>query len=236
MFSVVIPVWNGRNMLEPAILATLEYLETLGEEGELLVVSDGCDDRPEEILGPWADRDSRVRWFSLDQHRGKGAAVRRGVLEARGDQIAMLDVDLSARPDSLDSLRQAMTSDVAIVCGSRALRESKLPKPQSALRRFAGHLFRLGVSGLTGLQIRDTQCGCKLFLSSEAKPLFQKMKTDGFAFDVELLVLARGRGLKVVEVPIEWSDSDQSSVRLFRDGLRMIWTILSLKDPRQGHH
>ncbi len=87
---------------------------------------------------------------------------------------------------------------------------------------------------MTGLEIRDTQCGCKLFRASAVRGIFQELKTEGFAFDVELLVLARGRGLKIEEVPIEWSDSDQSSVRLFKDGMRMIWTVMSLKDPWQG--
>lgn len=234
VLTVVIPVWNGRSMLDRAISETLEYLDTLEEEAELLVVSDGCDDRPEEILGPWTERDPRFRWAALDRHRGKGAAIRKGVLEARGDLIAMLDVDLSAKPDSLDDLRAAMTPDVAIVCGSRALSESKLPKPQGPLRSLSGNLFRAWVMAMTGLEIRDTQCGCKLFRASAVKGIFQELKTEGFAFDVELLVLARGRGLKIEEVPIEWSDSDQSSVRLFQDGIRMIWTVMSLKDPWQG--
>lgn len=234
MLTVVIPVWNGRSMLTEAIAETLGYLDTLEDEGELLIVSDGCDDQPEEILGPWAERDSRLRWVALDRHRGKGAAVRKGVLEARGDQIAMLDVDLSAKPDSLNILLQAMTSKVDIVCGSRALKNSKLPKPQGPVRSLSGSLFRGMVMAMTGLEIRDTQCGCKLFRASAVRAIFKDLKTEGFAFDVELLVLARGRGLKIEEVPIEWSDSGESRVHLLRDGMRMFWTVLSLKDPWQG--
>ena len=97
MLTVVIPVWNGRSMLDRAISETLGYLDTLEEEAELPVISDGCDDRPEEILGPWTERDPRFRWATLDRHRGKGAAIRKGVLEARGDLIAMLDVDLVSK-------------------------------------------------------------------------------------------------------------------------------------------
>ncbi|MAJ28262.1 hypothetical protein CBD41_02450 [bacterium TMED181] len=219
-------------MLERAIRETLGYLDTLGDGGELLLVSDGCEDQPEEILGPWQDRDSRLRWIQLDRHRGKGAAVRQGVLEARGDQIAMLDVDLSASPDSLRILRAAMSSGVSVVCGSRALSESVLPKPQGWLRRLSGSIFRDLVRVYTGLKIRDTQCGCKLFEASVIKPIFRDMKTEGFAFDVEVLVRARQSGLEIVEVPIEWSDAEESRVQLLRDGLRMLWVVLTL--PRSG--
>ena len=219
-------------MLERAIRETLGYLDTLGDGGELLLVSDGCEDQPEEILGPWQDRDSRLRWIRLDQHRGKGAAVRKGVLEARGDQIAMLDVDLSASPSSLTVLRAAMSPGVSVVCGSRALSESVLPKPQGLLRRLSGSIFRELVRTYTGLNIRDTQCGCKLFDANVIKPIFRSLKTEGFAFDVELLVRARQRELKIVEVPVEWSDAEESRVHLLRDGLRMLWVLLTL--PRSG--
>jgi len=229
VLSVVIPVWNGGQMLEKAVSETLAFLDHLEDEGELIIVSDGCNDSPEELIGSWLKSDSRLRLIQLDRHRGKGAAVRSGVLAAQGELIAMLDVDLSAAPDSLITLREAMGPNDSIVCGSRTLKGSILPKPQGWLRRCAGFLFHLFVRMMTSLEIKDTQCGCKLFRAHDVQPIFESMKVEGFAFDVELLFLARKNCLKMIEVPIEWSDSSGTTVNLLRDGLRMAWTILTLK-------
>ncbi len=228
MLSVVIPVWNGRSMLERAIGETLDYLGTLDDEGELLIVSDGCTDDPEEILGPWSERDSRLRFSRLDRHRGKGAAVRQGVLEAKGDQVAMLDVDLSAAPESLTILRRELEPGIDIVCGSRSLPDSNLPRPQGLPRRWAGKAFRGLVRSFTGLQIKDTQCGCKLFRTEKIRPVFESLKTEGWAFDVEVLAKAHSLGLEIREVPVTWNDSGESRVRLFKDGFQMLWTVVTL--------
>ncbi|MBC8261081.1 MAG: glycosyltransferase [Planctomycetia bacterium] len=229
LLSIVIPVWDGAKFLGSAVEATLEYVDSLDEDAEVIVVSDGCTDNPQEVMAHLSHRDKRAKFIILDKHRGKGAAVRAGVLAAKGDFVAMLDVDLSARPEMISVLQKNMEPEVSIVCGSRSIPGADLPVPQKWHRRCAGYVFSSLVHFFSGIQVQDSQCGCKLFRSEHLKPIFVGLKTEGFAFDVEVLLKAEQSGLVVREVPITWSDSGESKVRFIRDGMKMLWTVLTLR-------
>ncbi len=228
MLSVVIPVRNGATMLDETISEVLRFLDNQAPEGELIVVSDGCSDQPDRILQPWLERDDRVRFEKLDLPTGKGAAVRHGVMIARGDRIAFLDVDLSARPEMLNRLQAALDEGVDVACGSRHTIGAMITTEQGLLRRFLGTSFRLLVQKSTDLPVLDTQCGCKAFRSDSVVPIFKEMQEMGFAFDLELLLHARRRHLEIREVPIDWADSSSSRVRPLRDGFLMMKSLLRL--------
>lgn len=227
VLSVVIPVRNGVPLLKRTIQTVLEFLEDeIG--GELIIVSDGCTDDPSSFMAPWLEKETRLRFECLDRHRGKGAAVRHGVLCARGDTIAYLDADLSAAPEMLLPLLRSLEQGADLACGSRHLPGSKIEVSQGILRVMLGTLFRRTVHFMTNLSVVDTQCGCKAFRSDKLIPIFDQLEEDGFAFDIELLLAARRHELGIVEIPITWSDDGRSTIRPIRDGLRMLGALIRL--------
>lgn len=238
MLSVVIPIRNGTAFIQYTTEAVLWFLDSLGKayESELIFVSDGCSDQPERALQSWLDVDSRVRLERLGKHCGKGAAVRKGVLAARGDRVAFLDVDLSARPEMLVRLLAALDRGTDFACGSRHHVGSRITVGQGLARGGLGKLFRVMVRAATHLDLQDTQCGCKAFLRQPMLPIFEQMKEQGFAFDIELLLEARHRNLVIEEIPIDWADDSSSSVRPVRDGLLMLSALIRLayRDRMRG--
>lgn len=230
MLSVVIPIRNGTAFIQHTTEAVLWFLDSLGTayESELIFVSDGCTDQPERALQSWLDVDSRVRLEQLGKHCGKGAAVRKGVLAARGDRVAFLDVDLSARPEMLIRLLAALDGGADFACGSRHHEAANITIGQGLARASLGRLFRVLVRAATHLDLLDTQCGCKAFLRQPMLPIFEQMKEQGFAFDIELLLEARHRNLVIEEVPIDWADESSSSVRPVRDGVQMLSALIRL--------
>ena len=215
VFSVVAPAWNEERYIGAFLDRVSRYLESTGTSWEILVVDDGSSDRTAEIVEVWASKDRRIRALRTP-HGGKGAAIRAGMLAARGDWRFMADTDLSVEPEGwevfLAATRQSPPADVVI--GSReAAGAQRVGEP--LLRHLIGRVFNwvVQLSVLPG--IRDTQCGFKLF-SRDASALFGTLTVEGFAFDVELLSLARCSGLTIREVPVVWIARRDSRVRLSR--------------------
>jgi glycosyltransferase involved in cell wall biosynthesis len=156
-----------------------------------------------------------VRLLSNPGNRGKGYAVRNGMLAAKGDWILSTDADLSAPIEELDKLIAAARRENAVVAiGSRALNRKLVKVHQPIMRELSGRAFNLVMRLVTGLPFRDTQCGFKLFHQDAAKNIFSRQKEEGFSFDVEDLVIARVLGLRAIEVPVEWSNVEGTKVSL----------------------
>jgi dolichyl-phosphate beta-glucosyltransferase len=148
-------------------------------------------------------------------NRGKGYAVRHGMLEARGDWILYSDADLSTPIEDADKLYQAaIESSAAIAIGSRAIDRSLVSVHQSGFREWGGRAFNVVMRLITGLRFHDTQCGFKLYRRDAARAVFSRQKLDGFSFDVEDLYLARKAGLKAIEVPVRWANVEGTKVSM----------------------
>ena len=148
-------------------------------------------------------------------NRGKGYAVRNGMLAATGDWILSTDADLSAPIEELDKLIAAARRENAVVAiGSRALNRKLVKKHQPMMRELSGRVFNIVMRAVTGLPFRDTQCGFKLFRKDAAREIFSRQIEDGFSFDVEDLLIARVLGLLSIEVPVEWSNVEGTKVSL----------------------
>ncbi len=226
--SIVVPAFNEERRIRP----TLDRIVAYGRERlsgfELIVVDDGSRDRTCELVAEAAGAAAEIRLVPLPQNRGKGAAVRRGVLEAREPHVLFTDADLSTPIEDVERLFDALeTSPVAI--GSRALAESKVEIHQPFYREWMGRGFNLLVRAAAVPGIHDSQCGFKLFRAPVAKELFGRSQLDGFAFDVELLYLCRKLGLGVAEVPVRWRNDAASRVRPVRDALRMARDIALIR-------
>ena len=211
--SVVIPAFNEEIRLPGTLAAILSFLRSRGEPFEIVVVDDGSRDRTAEVARAAG---AEVRVLHNQGNRGKGYSVRQGMLNAQGQWRLLSDADLSTPIEELAALQSALTDGVQIAIASRAVSGARLEKRQSLARESSGRFFNLLVRFLHLPGIMDTQCGFKLFSAAAAEAAFREAKLDGFAFDVEALVLARRAGFKIREVAVTWRNDEQSRVSLGR--------------------
>lgn len=226
--SIIIPAYNERQRLPTSLLTIRDYVRSADLDVELLVVDDGSIDGTADAAEAFDPAPMRYRVIRCEVNRGKGAAVRRGMLEATGKRRLFSDADLSTPMNELPKLLAHAEQGFDVVIGSRDLPESVLNPPQPWARRMGSTLFRMFRRLLLLPSVRDTQCGFKLFSQEAAEAIFTQLQTEGFAFDLEVLGLAEHLGYRIVEVPIYWSNDQDSRVRVFRDGWRStcaIWTI-----------
>lgn len=205
------------------------YLKARQIDAEVLVVDDGSTDATAGVATE-ALRGQRGRVVRLQENRGKGAAVRRGVLEARGRWALLSDADLSSPIEEHETLARAVQEhDLDVAIGSRALDASRVEVRQNLVRQTMGKTFNLAIRTLTGLTFRDTQCGFKLMDRRRVLPLFETMVVDRFAFDVEFLFLCRQFGLAVEEVPVIWRNAPGSKVSFLRDPANMLADVVRVR-------
>ena len=224
--SVVVPAFQEERRLPTTLDRLADYLgQRYPETFEVLVVDDGSTDRTHELT---RDHSAAFRTLRLPSNQGKGAAVRAGVLASRGDLVLITDADLAAPIEELAKLEE-FVAEAPVVFGSRALRRELIRQRQPFYREGLGRIFNriLQVLGVRG--IRDTQCGFKLLDGETARSLFAEMTIDGFAFDVELLLRARRRGLEVAEVPVVWNHVEESRVHPIKDSFGMLFDVLRLR-------
>jgi dolichyl-phosphate beta-glucosyltransferase len=233
--SIVIPAYNEANRLPKTLQRLISYLnERKFLSAEVIVSDDGSQDSTLAIADAFAASWPCIRTLTSRQNRGKGHAVRRGVLHASLEWILFTDADLSTPIEELDSLlAAAYQSGASVVIGSRALVSSVIEEPQSLTRRSAGRIFNLFARVLTGINVRDSQCGFKLYRSDAARQIFSRQRLTGFSFDVEDLVIARRLGYKVLEVPIRWKNATGTKVtklaglKSFGDLIGIWWNRVS---------
>ncbi len=224
--TVVIPAYDEAERLGPSLERIVDYLGERGAEHEILVVDDGSADATAGVAAAFADRGVRV--LRQPHNLGKGAAVRRGVLESRGRRVLISDADLSTPIEAVERL-EAELGDAEVVLGSRAAAGADVQVHQPLYRELMGKTFNLIIRVLGVRGIKDTQCGFKLLDGGAARRLFADMIVDRFAFDVELVWLARRRGLRVVEVGVPWVDSPRSRVHPIFDSARMLRDVLTFR-------
>src|SRR5258708_11370550 len=196
---------------------------------ELIVVDDGSRDATASVVEKLQEIHASIRLLRNPGNRGKGYAIRHGMLEARGEWILYTDADLSTPITEIAKLYAAAVeqkADVAI--GSRALNRALVEVQQPVFREYSGRFFNLVMRTVTGLQFRDTQCGFKLFRAEAARQIFPLQKQDGFSFRVEDLGIAKKLGLRAIEVPVRWANVEGTKVRLSQ-GLKSFTDLLQIR-------
>jgi dolichyl-phosphate beta-glucosyltransferase len=230
--SVVVPAFNESKRLGRSLQQILQYVDHAARTAEILVVDDGSTDDTGAIASESLSG-RRGRVLSNGRNRGKGFAVRRGVLEATGRTVLITDADLSCPIEEHASLARLMEqSALDIVIGSRSLPDSRVEVHQHRGRETMGKAFNVFVRALTALPYLDTQCGFKLVDRARTRELFERLSVHGFAYDVELLVLATDAGLRIGEVPVVWRNSRDSRVSLVGDSSRMLFDLVRLSMHR----
>jgi len=231
--SVVVPAYNEESRLNDTLPVIYAYLREHFPQFELLVVDDGSTDCTPSIVQECARQHPEVRLISYQPNRGKGHAVRTGVLQARGEWVLFSDADLATPIEELPNLAAKVREGYDIAIASRAVRGARLVIRQPWYREFAGRTFNLMVQLLAVPGIHDTQCGFKLFRQEAAREVFSRCEENGFSFDIEVLHVALRLGYRVAEVPVHWMHREGSKVRLLRDAVRMFGALLRVS---RRHH
>jgi dolichyl-phosphate beta-glucosyltransferase len=226
--SVVVPCFDEESRLPGSLAAATAYLRASGREHEIILVDDGSRDRTPELIRKAERADRVVRAVILPANRGKGRALAEGVARSRGRLVLVSDADFSAPIEELPKLEAAMAGGVDIAIGSRAKRGAR-EVDQPLHRRVMGKGFNLMVQALLLPGLWDTQCGFKLFRGAVARDLFGRLRTDGFAFDVEVLYRARRSGWTVIEVPVRWKNSATTRVQAVRHSREMLTDLLRIR-------
>ncbi len=225
--SVVIPAFNEEPRISNTLSQVVEYLTAQDYGWEVVVADDGSQDQTAQLVDQVTVDHPNVRVLRL-QHRGKGWAVKNGMLAAQGEYRLLCDADLSVPIAQVERLLPPLGPGSDVVLGSReAPGAARFGEP--ARRHLMGRAFNLLVSRLAVPGLSDTQCGFKCFRGEAAENLFQRQTMNGFAFDVELLYLARKHGLSFVEVGVDWYYRPQSKVRPMRDSLAMTLDLLKIR-------
>ena len=227
--SVVVPAYREAGVIGSNVARLRAELAAFDPDVEIVVVDDGSDDATaEEARAAGADR-----VIVQPVNRGKGAAVRAGMLAATGRTVAFTDADLAYSPDQVAALAREVEAGWDVVLGSRHTAGAVAEVEASRLRRVGGWLVNRLVRGVVGDQA-DTQCGLKAFRSDVARLLFGDARIDGFGFDVEIIALAERHGLSLTAVPVRVVNSSRSTVRVVRDGLALVADLVRIARWRRG--
>jgi dolichyl-phosphate beta-glucosyltransferase len=230
--SIVAPAFNEERRLGRFLELMAAAEATLGEMGlalcEVIVVDDGSTDATPDILSAAAARDGVfVPLLGEGPNRGKGAAIRSGAAVARGDLVLLVDVDMSTPLGELAKLWERMRAGADVVIGSRDVTGAVIVRAPEHRKRI-GRTFNALVRRTTGLSFKDTQCGFKLMRSDTARELLGQQRVAGYAYDVELLVLARRLGLHVEEVPVVYVHDSDSKVNPLRASPQMALDVVRI--------
>ena len=227
--SVIFPALNEEARLERTLREAAAYFRAAGRAVELIAVDDGSRDGTSRLVRALSAEIPELRLIRLPANRGKGYAVRTGVVNARGAAVLFADADGATPIGEVERLEAALAAGADVAIGSRALAGEGVRVKARLHRRVMGRAFHQLVRALTVRGIQDTQCGFKLFRAQVAHELFSRMRMDGFSFDVEVLLMAQRWGHAVAEVPVNWTHQPGSRVRLVRDSLRMARDLFAIR-------
>jgi len=230
--SIVIPAFNEAKRLGPSLEAVRGYLAGKPFAGEIIVVDDGSADLTSTVAREGLEGRLAFRLIRLETNHGKGYAVQTGVLASSGDIILFTDADLSTPIEELDKFLPRFDAGCDVVIGSRAIPGSDIRVRQARPRQAMGKLFNRIVRLLILKGFQDTQCGFKAFRRTAAMDLFSRLETPGFAFDVEILVMAGKLGYRIAEVPVVWRNSRPSRVRILRSSWQMLKELRRIRSLR----
>ncbi|KAG5321217.1 ALG5 glucosyltransferase, partial [Pseudoatta argentina] len=237
--SVIVPAYNEEQRLPPMLDECLEYLEERRKSGltyEVIVVSDGSTDKTVDVAHRYASKYSTLKVLNLIKNRGKGGAVRLGMLSARGSALLFADADGATKFNDLKKLDENLinvlgfdyinkaektASSDAVICGSRAHLEKEETAKRSYFRLFLMHGFHFLVWLLCVRGIRDTQCGFKLLTRKSARTIFEALHVERWAFDVEMLYIAQTLNIPVTEIAVNWTEIEGSKIIPFWSWLQM---------------
>jgi dolichyl-phosphate beta-glucosyltransferase len=233
LLSIIIPAHNEENRLPRSLEQVFAFLAEQSYQAEVLVIENGSQDRTLEIAQGFTSRFKTLRVIH-EAGRGKGLAVRRGMLEAQGEYRFMCDADLSMPIEEVNKFLPPKLSGFDIAIGSREV-SGAVRYNEPFYRHFGGRFINYLIRVLILPQLQDTQCGFKCFRAEVAEDLFGRQLLNGWSFDVEVLYLAERAGYKIAEIPVNWYYRTESKVSALPDAMRMISDIFQMRtNMRRG--
>ncbi len=233
--SVIIPAYNEARRLPRLLDQFVDFRPKFGRELEVIVVDDGSTDGTARTAESYKAKLPGLRVLRLPKNSGKGYAVKQGLLKAAGGIRLYMDADGSVEPDEISKKIHFIEQDgFDMVVGSRVLKDKSQILKTRWHRRTLGAFFHLLTRTLLLKEIRDTQCGFKMFRAEIVEPLFSKNRIHGYGFDMEILYLAVRAGYRIKEVPVSWKHVRGSKVHLLTDSLRLIINIFQIKKWHRG--
>lgn len=236
--SIVVPAFNESERLGATIERILTYVRDRKFEAEMIVVDDGSTDSTAEVARDAAAGfpETPTKVVRYEQNRGKGYAVKTGLIAAAADVALFSDADLSTPIEEMPKLVDPIKSgEYDVTIGSRAIDRSLIGTHQSWTREQGGRVVNFVIRTMSGLGIADTQCGFKAFNMVRFRPLLDVMTVDRFGFDVEFLFVAKYHDLRIAEIPVRWNDVAGSKVSVVRDTLRMFRELSQIRNnARKG--
>ena len=227
--SVIMPAYNEGSHIYDNLKSASTCLQSFCAEYELVVVNDGSSDQTEAEIARAASEDEHIKVVSYEKNRGKGSAIREGVHAATGDIIAFLDADLDISPSHLERyLEEQERQSADIVIGSKMHKDSQLEYPAS--RRFVSFCYYVILKTLFHLNVKDTQTGIKLFKAEAIKNIIGMIRTNGYAYDIEILAVAARLGYRIIEQPVtlRFTRKEAFGRIKLKDILRMAKDTLSI--------
>jgi len=226
--SLVIPAYNEAERIGKSLEQAVSYLTKQPYSYEIIVVDDGSMDKTVQVVNKVSEKFSTIHLVRQPKNMGKGAAVRRGMLESKGEYRIFTDADFSTPVHEVEKAFKTFQHGADVVIGSRVLDRTTIKRPQPRHREAMGRIFSRAVQATVFKGIDDTQCGFKGFTAKAAESIFSKAKINGFSFDVEILYLAKRLGYTIEQIAVEWHNDERSKVSSL-SGLKAFLDILTIK-------
>ncbi len=227
--SVIVPAYNEEKRIEDPLDRVVRYLRNHFDPWELIYSDDGSTDGTSEKLRKLQEVYPEIKVVGTAQNRGKGSAVRTGMMAASGNIILFSDADFSTPIEETERLFAYLQNGYDIAIGSRGLSDSNVEVHQAWPREMMGKIFNTFLRSVLPLEFMDTQCGFKMFSKKAASIILPRMHLDGFAFDVEMLIIAQVNRLRIAEVPVVWRNVLESRVHPIRNSLEMLRDVLKVR-------
>ena len=225
--SVVIPAFNEEKRLEPSLQRITEFLEKNFENFEILVVDDGSKDTTPEIVQKFKEK--KVKLIQNPKNMGKGFSVKLGMINAQHDYILFTDADLATPIEETTKFLEAIKQGYDVVIASRNVEGANITVEQPKYRQVLGKAFPLLVKSMVLPDFKDTQCGFKMFTKQAARKIFPRQTIKRWAFDVEIIFIAKKLGYKIKELPVTWTDKEGSRLSPVKDSFRMLNEVAKIK-------
>jgi dolichyl-phosphate beta-glucosyltransferase len=227
--SLVVPAYNEENRIETPLHPVVQYLRNKFNQWELIYSDDGSTDGTLKKLQQLQEKYPEIKIVGVSKNRGKGSAVKVGMSAASGNIILFSDTDFSTPIQETEKLFQSLNDGYDVAIGSRGLSDSQVEVHQAWPRETMGRLFNTILRSLLPIQFMDTQCGFKLFSRKAVDIILPRMHLEGFAFDVEMLIIAQANQLRIAEVPVVWKNVLDSRVHPIRNSIEMLRDILKIR-------
>lgn len=215
--SVVIPAYNEGNTIENTIKKVCSYLNEMQLNYELIIVNDGSSDNTEQLITSLMVEFSNLSLVSYPSNKGKGHAVRKGMLKSVGHYIVFMDADLSTPLSQFNKLSESIKRGSEIIIGDRKSKEAMIHRKQPLTRIVLGRGFVILSNLILGIKINDFTCGFKCFSNEATQRIFSRTKIDNWSFDAEILFIAKKLNYAIDQIPVDWENMPETKVKVFRD-------------------